>query len=231
LPVKWLLRRRWWSSSDVATINRMHGRHSTIRRFEQWMEGASSPADHVIATNQALAVTVRKRNSSKSDQRRPTTRARRTRTAQAHRRLADDRPARRRFVIATSGVFAADLVALVARLAESTANAHPVVIGQGTDGHRGGPRYARSGGNGRASTSGWREDVGAVPAVAICSPSHPSRRLAASLIEVCAPACRAWAVTSPDPWVPGEDTACLFDPDDVEALRARIENGWRYRGK
>jgi glycosyltransferase involved in cell wall biosynthesis len=222
--------------SDVATINRIHGRPSFLRRIEQWMEGSSlRHADRIIATNRALAdlVCARWRLAAERVAVVPNNVGTPPRVSpEARRRLAAEaRLPADAFVVATSGVFSprknVDLL-LRAFAGVASPRAHLLVIGQGPDesAWRATVEAARAGANGeRIRFLGWRSDV--VEILAGCDLFvFPSRHEGSplSLIEALRVglACLGSDIDEIRE-VLGDDERCLFDPDDVTGLRQRLE--------
>lgn len=238
LPAKILLGRPLvvFLQSDVATINRMHGRPSLLRRAEQWMEGAGlRRADRIVCTNRALAEVVERRWRLA-----PAKLAVVANNVPAPPRVSGE--ARRRlasalglpegaFVVATSGVFAPrkNLDLLLQSFAElRSPRAQLVVIGAGTDAAvwERTTAAARRGPNGsRIHFLGWRSDV--VEILAGCDLFvFPSRHEGSplSLIEALRVGLPCLGSDIDEiREVLGDEPACLFDPDDAAALRARIE--------
>jgi glycosyltransferase involved in cell wall biosynthesis len=222
--------------SDVATINRLHGRPAIVRRIEQWMEGmALRRADRIVATNRSLADLVRERwrlppqkiavvpNNVRTPPR--ASAAARSRLARETGMPADA------FVVATSGVFSPrkNLGLLLQAFAElSSPRIHLVVVGEGAEAEgwrRTVAAACASAGGERLHFLGWRRDV--VEVLGGCDLFvFPTRHEGSplSLIEALRVGLPCIGSDIPEiREVLGDDPACLFGPDDVAALRHRIE--------
>lgn len=237
-PAKRLLRRPLlvFLQSDVATINRLHGRPALVRRVEQLMEGAGlRAADRVVATNQALADIVCARwrlpahmmtvlaNNVRLPDLHPEWARRALRTS---RSLPADA-----FLIATSGVFSPrkNLALLLKGFSRLDASrAHLIVVGEGPDpaGWRRTVEAAQAGPNGdRIHFLGWRDDVAHVLGgcdLFVFPSRHEGSPL--SLIEALRLGlpCLGTDVAEIRE-VLGDDRDALFGADDVEGLRARLQ--------
>jgi len=238
LPAKRLLGCRLivFLQSDVATINRLHGRPALLRRLEQHMERASlQAADHIIATNQGLADLVRTRWQLPAEK--ITVVPNNVRlpdldTAAARAQLRRDLPLpAHAFLIATSGSFSPrkNLPLLLQSFSRiETPRAHLVVIGQSPDARewRQIVEHAMSGANGsRIHFLGWRSDVTRVLAgcdLFVFPSRHEGSPL--SLIEALRVGlpCLGSDVHEIRE-VLGDDPDTLFPVDDVDVLQRRIE--------
>jgi glycosyltransferase involved in cell wall biosynthesis len=222
--------------SDVATINRLHGRPALIRRIEQMMEGAGlRAADRIIVTNQALADIVRERwllSAAKISIVPNNVRLLRADRSEVrhwlHKAYAVPPDA---FLIATSGVFAPrkNLALLLASFAELDApRAHLLVIGEAPDldeWHRIRQVAVAARNGDRIHFLGWRNDVARVLAgcdLFVFPSRHEGSPL--SLIEALRTGLPCIGSNVPEiQEVLGTSPEVCVGVDDIDGLRARMQ--------